>query len=94
MVSHQPPPLRNNPSHTPQQIAEIYYIAEATFPVVNIHAEEDVEDSFAYVDADKIREQLTAFPAYRSYVQVTPITRAGAVEIAPDAHNSNATTEN
>lgn len=70
------------------QIAEIYYIAEATFPVTDMHADEDVEESFAYVDADKIREQLRAFPAYRSYVEVTPITKAGAVAIAPDAHTN------
>lgn len=69
---------------TPPQIEEIYHVAENVFPVVDKHEEEDVEESFAYVDAEKVREQLHAFPAYRSYVEATPISRVGESIFVPD----------
>lgn len=59
-------------------------MAEHVFPVVYKHEEEDVEESFAYVDAEKVREQLRAFPAYRTYVEATPISRVGESIFIPD----------
>lgn len=64
---------------TKDEIVEIKELAECAFQLLDRHADETPEEGFAYVDAEKVKERLRAFPAYADYVAATPISESGVI---------------
>lgn len=64
---------------TKDEKAEIKPLAESVFRAMDLNKDEQMEESIAYLEAEKVRARLAAFPAYADFTKATPISEAGVI---------------